>query len=382
MLTYLALAFFLWAISFATMIERRERTSLSFISLAVFIVFAGFRFETGNDWVIYRDAYDSLPNFLFESINTIDWFQFEPLYVVLSFLLKPILDFQFFQLAVVTFNALVLFWFCRKNETPFSGIFALYFCWIYLATQMATIRYSIAISFLLFALNFGLRKRFFFSMFFAVIAVGFHYSAALFIPIVYFSQRKFDFKAVFFLITLLMALAVGIKFELADYLLNLGASEKINLYVLMSNYSTISAGSVIFIFINLGMIYFFSTKKFAATFSPERARLLILSTIYLLIFQIFLWFIPVFWGRVMILVITLQFLGCFNYFKKHQSYAFFGLTALISMVVLYRQISDPAAISYVPYQNYIIDKVFQEDISDGEDRFYEALYIHMDRNVN
>jgi hypothetical protein len=54
---------------------------------------------------------------------------------------------------------------------------------------------------------------------------------------------------------------------------------------------------------------------------------------------------------------------------------------LISLSVLAKFLLDPAFVSYVPYQNVIFEALGNDSNGDGEQRFYEALDIHTDRNI-
>ena len=55
---------------------------------------------------------------------------------------------------------------------------------------------------------------------------------------------------------------------------------------------------------------------------------------------------------------------------------------VFSGLYLFKQLSDPAYVSYVPYQNLVIEEAFNINVGDGERRFFNALDIHIDRNVN
>ncbi|MCY1422672.1 hypothetical protein D9M71_383640 [compost metagenome] len=53
----------------------------------------------------------------------------------------------------------------------------------------------------------------------------------------------------------------------------------------------------------------------------------------------------------------------------------------LSLAVLAKFLLDPAFVSYVPYQNVLSVEVFGGSDEDGEERFYRALDIHQERNV-
>ncbi|MOA15191.1 hypothetical protein D3C78_1353390 [compost metagenome] len=51
------------------------------------------------------------------------------------------------------------------------------------------------------------------------------------------------------------------------------------------------------------------------------------------------------------------------------------------MIVLARLLLDPAFVSYVPYQNVLSVEVLGGRDENGEERFYKALDVHVERNV-
>lgn len=375
---YFAVFFLLIFLHFVEMFDRRWLLPIDLLALIVFVLFGGLRFETGNDWVFYRDFYDELPNILFQSAGGIDWNTFEPLYVLLSLVSKTFIDFGWFIFIIILFNGLVLFLFCQKNDAPFAGVFSIYFAWIYLASQMAAIRHSIAISFILISFHYALRARHIFAISFFLISIGFHFSTILFVPLYLLMHFKPKFITSFLLIffsSLFFYLFFNSFF--LDFFASMPIMSKVVFYVKTSSYSKISTGSVIYIALNLLFLFYLSRCE-----DSYLKSLSCWATVYLLSFQLGLWFYPVYWNRIMVLVVVFQasFL-CIN-FINHKLFFYYIITIIICGLFLFKQLSDSASISYVPYQNVIIEEAFNVNNGEGERRFFEALDVHVDRNVN
>ena len=375
---YFSIFFLLMLLHSAEIFDRRWSLPIDIFALIIFVLFGGLRFETGNDWVFYRDFYHELPNILLQSAGAIDWSIFEPLYVLLSLVSKVFFDFNWFVFFVVLFNGLVLFMFCKKNDAPFAGVFSIYFAWIYLASQMAQIRHSLAISFALISFHYALRGRYILVAFFFLASVGFHSSTVLFLPIYFLMRLKPRFMASYLLIifsTLFFYLLFNYGFS--EYLSSVPFLSKIEFYINTSNYSKISIGSLLYIVINLLFLFYLHRCE-----DSHLKYLSFWATVYLVVFQVGLWFYPIFWNRIMALVILFQasFL-CYN-FSKTKLLNIYFIVMVFSGLYLFKQLSDPAYVSYVPYQNLVIEEAFNINVGDGERRFFNALDIHIDRNVN
>ena len=103
-------------------------------------------------------------------------------------------------------------------------------------------------------------------------------------------------------------------------------------------------------------------------------RLIEWSVFYLIFFQIVLWVFPIFWSRVQVFVLTIQACVIARYVVSGRNFLLFSFGMIISLFVLFRSLSSPAFVSYIPYQSYWIDEIFfDSDSNDGEARYFEAL---------
>jgi hypothetical protein len=353
----------------------RDSRALDFFALLLFVLFAGLRFETGNDWLIYQQDY--------ESIEFADFFayvqesSFEPLYLAVTFICSQIVSFQVFLFLVSVFNGFILYRFCRFFGAGFSGVGAICFCWTYLATNMATLRFSLSTSMVLLAVLFWLERNRFKSIFFSFLSVGFHTFSLAFVPLLLLSEVKL--KACMALLTLSAGVAFGLSF---NYLLGSGLfsyipfSEKLLFYSEKSAQSGISVGSLFYVALNI----FFMICLFRDQVESVLLNLARWSTLILLSLQVGMWFLPVFWNRYQVITIIIQAVYVSFKFVRRGFMLETFILMFISLSVLAKNFLDPAFVSYVPYQN-VISEALGTDKGDGERRFYEALEAHIDRNV-
>lgn len=355
--------------------DSRDSRALDFCALLLFVLFSGLRFETGNDWLIYKQDY--------ESIEFSDFFAFahdsslEPLYLAITFICSQIVSFQVFLFLVSVFNGFILYRFCRFFDAGFSGVGAICFCWTYLATNMATIRFSLSISMVLLAVLFWIEKDKFKSILYTCLSVGFHTFSLAFMPLLLLSGVKLKARMAFLI--LLAGVVFGLSFQ---YLLDFGLfsyipfSEKLLFYSEKSAQSDISIGSLVYVALNV----FFMICLFRDRVESLLLNLANWSTLILLAFQVGMWFLPVFWNRYQVITILIQAVYIsFNFVRRGFILETLVLM-LISISVLAKFLLDPAFVSYVPYQN-VISEALGTDSGDGERRFYKALDAHIDRNV-
>lgn len=373
MIAYFSVSLTLWILFLMSISLGRDSRALDFIALLLFVLFAGLRFETGNDWLIYKQDYE-----IIEFSNFFAYAQestFEPLYLAVTFICSQIVSFQVFLFLVSVFNGFVLHRFCRFFGAGFSGVGAICFCWTYLATNMATLRFSLSTSMVLLAVLFWLERHRFKSIFFSLLSVGFHTFSLVFVPLLLLSEVKL--KARMALLTLSAGVVFGLSF---NYLVGSGLfsyipfSEKLLFYT--ENQSDTSIGSLLYVALN----GFFMICLFRDRIESELLNLVRWSTLILLSLQVGMWFLPVFWNRYQVITVAIQAVYVSFKFVKRGFMLETFIVMLISLAVLAKNFLDPAFISYVPYQN-VFSQTLGADKGDGERRFNEALDIHIDRNI-
>lgn len=378
MIFYISIFALLWFALFVSAANGVRLISFEIISLVIFVLVAGQRFETGNDWLVYRDHYVAIQNFGLSAGGDEQFPMFEPLYVLLAFVVGVIFDFQTFLLLVAIFNGIVLFYFARVWGASFLGMFAIYYAWIYLATQMATTRYSLAISFVLLALIAFFEGRRLLAYALLLVATGFHVFVIAFFALFFFFGRSLTLRWALTLLIGGFVVANLLLFAVSTGVLSwLPFSEKIAFYVDVATVGSPSAGSIVYVILNL-IFFFWVMVGFE---SGIRLRVVQWSVFYLLFFQIAFWMLPVFWGRVQIFVLTIQACVLSMYFIERRSlFSLIGV-GMLSLAMLVKFVADPAFISYIPYQSYWVDELLARTaLDDGEKRFYEAIDASRERN--
>lgn len=357
----------------------RTLETVDVIALLIFVLVAGQRFETGNDWVIYRDHFSAMQDYMiWGSERLADFPDFEPLYVLTVWVVGIFFDFQTFLLLVAVFNGIVLFRFSRFWKASFVGVCAIYYAWLYLGTQMATIRYSLAMSFLMLATMCVVANRRWAAAVFCLIAVGYHLSVLAFVPLFVLFGRR---------ITLAWAaIVLAVGYALVQALLSLVLSgmlagvpflDKLSLYLQVATISQLSWASWGYLALNIAFfIWIFVSDK-----DDAQWRVVQWSVFYLLFLEIVLWSIPIFWVRAQVFVIVIQAGVLARAIVTRRSMVSVLALACVSLAVFYRTIADPAFISYVPYQSYWVNVLFLGDAAhDGEARFYEAIERSKERS--
>ena len=368
---YLVVFCALWGLFLVSAIKGHELVALEYVALAIFIVVAGQRFETGNDWLIYRDHFLALQEFGLGGGDSAQFPAFEPLYVLTVWAFGKFSNFQFFLLVVAAFNGFVLFRFAKIWGASFCGLAAIYYSWIYLATQMATTRYSIAISIILIALICVSRDRKGLAYLLILLATGYHFFSLAFVPIIFLLNKQLNLRlAILTLVGGFLCVHVTLAAASSGALNWLPFSEKIVFYLAEATLGQISLGSLGYIALNLA----FFVWVMLGSSDDTKAKLVKWSVFYLIFFQVAAWMLPVLWNRIQIFAVIIQACVLSKYIVDRQNLLFVFSVALISLAMLMKSLSDPAFISYVPYQSYWLDKVIMNDArADGEERFYEAI---------
>ncbi|MFM0647597.1 MULTISPECIES: EpsG family protein [Burkholderiaceae] len=380
MTLYLAVFFILWGLFFVSTIKGELVVPFEYLALAIFIVFAGQRFETGNDWLTYRDHYLALQLYGFSGGDSPQFPAFEPLYVLTVWLFSRVADFQTFLLVVAAVNGLVLYRFAKAWGASFCGLAAIYYSWVYLATQMATTRYSLAMSFVLLALMFIAQHRKWLGYLLIFVAAGFHFFSLAFLPVIFLLNRRLTLRlAILTLVIGFLFVHVILAAASSGMMDSLPFSEKIVFYLDEATVKQVSAGSIGYILLNLAFFVWIMRDSD----DDDKARLVKWSVFYLLFFQVVAWMLPVFWNRVQIFAVVIQACTLSKYFMDRRNALFVLAGAMISMAALLKFLMDPAFISYVPYQSYWVDKVMMDAArDDGELRFVEAIERNKTRTSN
>lgn len=167
----------------------------------IMILVSGLRFNTGNDYNSYYEIHYIINNTSIENL-----FQFvstrglEPVFV---FFCKFFSNFEVFIFASAFISiSLKSFFIFKKCKYPFICVF-LYYSMYFLFLEMGIIRQSLAISVLLFAINYIKDKKFLKFFIIVLISSLIHSSSILFLP-AYLCNHKYNYKNTTFLMIVLL----------------------------------------------------------------------------------------------------------------------------------------------------------------------------------
>lgn len=363
MIAYVATLGFFWCLVLIDLLVGGRTKLTSWVALALFILFAGLRYETGNDWVVYREYYNVAS--ISDLLDFPEGFPyFEPLYVVLNVVLSTFLDFQWLLFFVTLFNGFILYFFCTYFKGSFPFLCTFYFSLVYLPTQMATIRYSLALSFVLIGLLFIARNKRAISVLSLLVASGFHGFALTFVPVfLVISTQKVIIRPLLFLFS-------GFLLQLTlPLLVQLEISEKLSTYYELRDSYGLSIAALFYCATNIFLLFFIWKRQ--VTFLDRLAYHFVG---FFVMFSVGLWDVPVFWNRIQPMVVVLQALYIWKFLVKEKAKIASLIFVPFSFFVLIRGLDNPALITYVPYQD-VLSKYFGASWVDdsGEGRFYDAV---------
>ena len=131
----------------------------TWLLLLILVLFAGTRFETGNDWYEYTKVFSNIPSIDTFITNPVVFgmFRMEPGYILLNSIIKTLggsIDAVFFVSAA--FTIIVLFCVFKRYSFFCALAVMLYMRYGYLQTNMMFVRQGIAISILFFSYNLAI----------------------------------------------------------------------------------------------------------------------------------------------------------------------------------------------------------------------------------
>ena len=129
----------------------------TWLLLLILVLFAGTRFETGNDWYEYTKVFSNIPSIDTFITNPVVFgmFRMEPGYILLNSIIKTLggsIDAVFFVSAA--FTIIVLFCVFKRYSFFCALAVMLYMRYGYLQTNMMFVRQGIAISILFFSYKY------------------------------------------------------------------------------------------------------------------------------------------------------------------------------------------------------------------------------------
>ena len=198
---YVYILFFLIIMSacFLALIEKKRHYNLILIGGAFFLlwIFCGFRYETGPDWKNYTGYLNykiSLVNIL--TLKSVKYTLLEPLFVLLCwFVINVKGGLVLLNILICFISLLFLFYRLQKiNCYPLLGVMIFMAHGYFLL--FSQIRQGIAICIFFYAIKYIQEKRLKSYLLFMLIAIGFHFSAALLVPMYFVVRMRFNQLAV------------------------------------------------------------------------------------------------------------------------------------------------------------------------------------------
>lgn len=182
-------------------IHKKENTVKFFYALlGILVLIEGTRWYSGTDFAMYFNSYQQVLNLIPEYHNL----RYDRLYLWLTILFKSLqLDYTWLLLFLSTLTTFLYGW-ALKKYTDFP-IIALLVLFVSLIGFLGSNRQLIALSLVFFGVYFILAKRYFLYVMTVFLAMGFHFTAIIMLPLV-FLNREICLKKWFVFFLLLLAL--------------------------------------------------------------------------------------------------------------------------------------------------------------------------------
>lgn len=354
-------------------------------SLAFFIAIAGFRVETGWDWMTYEYYFNQL-----QSIWNIEGadLNMELGFNFLIFVLKFFyLDFQCFLFFVSLLTSLSI-WFFFAVLTPQRIAFsiAIMYSFIYLTLDMTMMRQALSCALVLVSLAFLIKNYLIISMVFGLLSCLIHSSSLLFGTIYLFLLLKIpSVLVVFFYIIMFVigALSFFLQFGFFEEILklmnslNLGfINRKINIYLNNDLSFEPSIGALLYLsfYVMFSIIHQCMFYKKNLSFKVE--------TFFLVLICLCMGFLldfPILWSRVQFISIAIVALILAKYLssssevlsKSTRNYVYLMCLIMSCLVHVY-QLNRPSMDVFFPY-NSVIHQIFDVQSYDGRIRYMNSI---------
>lgn len=219
----LILVFGILSLYYQTLEEISAKRKIVIVCFAIFILFFAFRGLIGDDWMNYY------PVFQKSGIDEItlnvfgDKLVYEPGFMALLFICKTISgEFQFFVFICSLINTLLLFRFLSKRVDNFPLALVVYLCMGGFILHTNLMRNSISILIFINSLEFIENRKPLPYFLLCLLAISFHLSGLLFIPLYFFFHKKCNkwfFLAIFVFGNLVFLLHIHIFSMLSTLLI-------------------------------------------------------------------------------------------------------------------------------------------------------------------
>lgn len=183
-------------VSFSEKIRQTNHKGLSkivfWLSIIMPLLVAANRYGIGTDYFNYMDMYNSITsdNNIMKSI--INYRSIEPGWIILNYMVKYIFDDYKYVFIISSFFTLFFSFkaiYNFKDKINLGLSMFIFMCTLYL-TSFNIIRQSLAVAIVFFGYKYIEEKKVFKYLLFMCLAICFHYSALVFLPMYWFLDKK------------------------------------------------------------------------------------------------------------------------------------------------------------------------------------------------
>ncbi len=371
------------------------RYQLAFVGLSFLFLVAGLRYETGVDWLQYTIDFKEIPTL--KTLHFKDFFsELNPIFFSLSVLIKSIGGGIQTLFVVMQFLTSFFLWKSIKKDTEYRLLALLiYFSLLYFHLDMNLMKQAVSTSIFFYSLRYIIDKNLVKYTLFIILATGFHWSAILFFPLYFVIHRNYStillssLVAFFILFNLLQISTGDLVYKLS--LIIFGESSSITNKALF--YTTSSVFSVKRIF-NIGFIannlIVIATLFFREKLNEKIKNFNIF--LNLIILQLFFYLVMYefielsgrlrFYTLISYIIILPYFIQIIKTLKGKMIVLTLIILYSFTYVRIFTSNNRVESISYNPYQNYFIHKMFHKR-SNGTKRLERYhKYFEKQRNKN
>lgn len=373
MLTYI---FLICCVGFFAFIEssgfndpfiEQNKGYIRYILLAILLVFVGLRYKVGSDWLQYYTYYDNVEDIwtVITSPKNAPYFwdhPWEPGFKVLMSLFKSTgVEFEIVIFSITAFNIYSLNRFLKKYIKSDISLFLVIFLSLNMIREFDILRQSLAFYIMLFAYSY-VNKSFLKYLLICALAMLFHTSAAIFIPLYWFwGMRVKRGFLIFTLITFIMSLLLKLRtlsllVDILDKILPQGPStfflkqlkSYFELYPVQTNINLVTVICVLFLIL---LIIFY--KKIIALDNRFIVSFIIFIYVNILFSEV---------GEIQnrfgyyftigIAYCTWAFIPIFKRYTRMAYIAFIVIYSAVKIVLPLR--IEATMLTYTPYRNYLL----------------------------
>lgn len=391
---YLILSVFLGACVFldSLQIEYRIRHLFFAICCLLFVFTAGFKYETGVDWLEYDNMYKEIPSLskIFEESSHKPITDYTDIgYIFVNSLTKSIdggIQFVFFIVSAI--SSFLLYNSLSKYTTYRLTSIYLYYSLLFFVMDMSGIRQAIALNIFFLSITYIRSRKIFLYLLHILVAFLFHWSSIFLFPLYFILNRKISNRfsiilyGIFLTVFIVRVKWLSIVIEkISSYFLGDTISSRIDFYTTNSVFSSsrdISSSLITILLFTLIFLLLISRRKYL----NEEPFFQIFFNLFLI--QLFLFYCLYEFSQiserlryytVLSSIILIPYLLKSIYDIKLR----FASSILVLAFGLYFSRSyvfeAEYTVAYSPYQNYLIYKIFNIQ-SNGKERLKKHSNIN------